>query len=68
MKGIKQEMNIENLPIPVTIERTSIILKQLKYCICKIVMGKGHGTGFFVKLIQIFYLTRKMIFLIIKLF
>ena len=50
MKGIKQEMNIENLPIPVTIERTSIILKQLKYCICKIIMGKGHGTGFFCKI------------------
>ena len=50
MKGIKQEMNIENLPIPVTIDRTSIILKQLKYGICKIVMEKGHGTGFFCKI------------------
>ena len=50
MKGIKQEMNIENLPIPVTIERTSIILKQLKYSICKIVTKDGHGTGFFCKI------------------
>ena len=39
-----KEKEISCYPKPVTIEQTSIILYQMKHCICKIY--KGNGTGF----------------------
>ena len=44
MDYIIKEKEISNYPKPVTIEQTSIILYQMKHCICKIY--KGNGTGF----------------------
>jgi len=44
--NIKEKL-LKNYPIPVTIECTNIILKQMKECICKINNKKGKGTGFF---------------------
>ena len=42
---------IEDYPIPITAERTEIILYQMKNCICKIHMDDGSkGTGFFCKI------------------
>ena len=42
---------IEDYPIPITAERTEIILYQMKNCICKIYMDDGSkGTGFFCKI------------------
>ncbi len=46
-ENIIEEKLLENFPSPVTIEKTSIILEQMKKCICKISNRKGRGTGFF---------------------
>ena len=62
MNGIKKEINIENFPIPVSIERTSTILKQMKYSICKIITKEGHGTGFFCKINPKLFNKNKNIF------
>ena len=35
---------------PVSIEKTSIILKQMGNCVCKIHLGGNKGTGFFIKI------------------
>ena len=35
---------------PVSIEKTSIILKQMGNCVCKIHLGGNIGTGFFIKI------------------
>ena len=47
MEEITKEKKIEDYPIPITIEGTNIILKQLINCFCKIENKKGNGTGFF---------------------
>ena len=62
MNGIKKEINIEKFPIPVSIERTSTILKQMKYSICKIITKEGHGTGFFCKINPKLFNKNKNIF------
>ena len=47
MEEIEKEKAVLNSPLPVTIECTKIILKQLTNYICKIENRKGNGTGFF---------------------
>ena len=47
VEGLEREQLITDYPIPITIEGTNIILKQLTNCICKIENRKGNGTGFF---------------------
>ena len=47
MEGIEKEKAIQNYPIPVSIDRTKIILNQLINCVCKIENKKGNGSGFF---------------------
>ena len=45
------EKTIVDYPLPVSIETTKIILKQLKNSVCKICMKTGgKGTGFFCKI------------------
>ena len=47
MTQIDEEKFINNYPLPVTIDETELILKQMRYSICKIENGNGDGTGFF---------------------
>ena len=47
MEEIEKETAVENSPLPVTIECTNVILKQLMNCTFKIENSKGNGTGFF---------------------
>ena len=42
-----EENTSEYFPSPVTIEKTNIILEQMKEYICKIKTKNGKGTGFF---------------------
>jgi len=45
-----KEKNIEDYPIPVTLESTKTILSQMEKNVCKIYMDNGiKGTGFFCK-------------------
>ena len=44
---IDEEKLLIGYPIPITIEKTEIILEQMKKCICKIQIDKEKGTGFF---------------------
>ena len=44
--SIKEKI-FEEYPNPVSIKCTSIILEQMKNCICKICNKNGEGTGFF---------------------
>ena len=47
MTQIIEEKNLEDYPLPVTIQETNYILDQMKNCICKIENENGQGTGFF---------------------
>ena len=49
MTQIVKEKLLDKYPLPVTIEKTDIILKQMKESICIIKNQKGNGTGFFCK-------------------
>ena len=45
-----KEKNIEDYPIPITLESTKTILSQMEKNVCKIYMDNGiKGTGFFCK-------------------
>ena len=44
---IEKEKFLEYYPLPVTIEKTELILDQMKKSICKIDNLNGQGTGFF---------------------
>ena len=50
MSQINKEKLLEKYPLPVTINETEIILKQMKNSICKIENKIGDGTGFFCQL------------------
>ena len=52
MTQINKEKLLNKYPLPVTIYETELILKQMKYCICKIENKNGDGTGFFCKLLN----------------
>ena len=52
MTQIDKEKLLDKYPLPVTIDDTEIILKQMKYSICKIENKSGNGTGFFCKLLN----------------
>ena len=47
MSDVIKEKLLEPYPVPVTIEQTKKILKQMENCICKIINSDGKGTGFF---------------------
>ena len=50
MAEIDKEKILDKFSLPVTIDETEIILKQMKYSICKIENQNGDGTGFFCKI------------------
>ena len=52
MTQIEKEKLLNKYPLPVTIEKTEIILKQMKENICKIKNKNGDGTGFFCKILN----------------
>ena len=43
----KKEKLLNKYPLPVTIEDTEMILKQMKNSICKMENGNGNGIWFF---------------------
>ena len=47
-----KEKLLNKYSLPVTINETEIILKQMKYSICKIENKNGNGTGFFCQIID----------------
>ena len=47
MEDLKIEKSLDDYPLPVTIDKTRIILKQMENYICKIENKNGNGTGFF---------------------
>ena len=49
---IDKEKLINKYPLPVTIDETELILKQMRYSICKIENKNGNGTGFFCKILN----------------
>ena len=49
MTEIDEEKLLNKCPL-VTIDETKLILKQMRYSICKIENKKGDGTGFFCKI------------------
>jgi len=50
MTQINKEKLINKYPLPVTIDETELILKQMKNSICQIKNRNGNGTGFFCKI------------------
>ena len=52
MTQIDEEKLINEYPLPVTIDETELILKQMKYSICKIENNYGNGTGFFCQILN----------------
>ena len=52
MKQIDKEKILNKYPLPVTIDETELILKQMKYSICEIENKNGDGTGFFCKILN----------------
>ena len=45
---IKKEKNLQEYPLPISIEKMHQIIDQMKYCVCKIFLKSGEtGTGFF---------------------
>ena len=50
MKQIDKEKSLNKYPLPVTIDETELILKQMRNSICKIKNQNGNGTGFFCKI------------------
>ena len=47
MEDIIKEKALVDYPLPVTIDKTQLILEQMKNCICKIENKNGNGTKFF---------------------
>ena len=52
MTQVDKEKLLNKYPLPVTIDETEVILKQMKYSICKIENKNGKGTGFFCKILN----------------
>jgi len=49
IENIRLESSNTNYPIPITIDKTEKILKQMKECVCRI-YSDAKGTGFFTKI------------------
>ena len=49
---IDKEKLLNKYPLPVTIDETELILKQMRYSICKIENKNGDGTGFFCQILN----------------
>ena len=52
MSETEEEKLLSKYPLPVTIDDTEAILKQMKYSICIIENKKGNGTGFFCQILN----------------
>jgi len=52
MTEIEKEKILKKYPLPVSINKTEIILKQMKESICIIENKNGDGTGFFCKILN----------------
>ena len=52
MSQIEKEKLLNKFSLPVTINETEIILKQMKNSICKIENKNGDGTGFFCQILN----------------
>ena len=52
MMEIDKEKLLNKYPLPVTIDETELILKQMRYSICKIENKNGDGTGFFCQILN----------------
>ena len=52
MSQIEKDNILEKYPLPVTIEKTEIILKQMKESICEIQNKNGDATGFFCEILN----------------
>ena len=50
MEDFENEKEIPDYPLEVNIQKTRIILKQLKHSVCKILNQQENGSGFFCKL------------------
>jgi len=50
MLEIDEEKLLDKYPLLVTIDETELILKQMRYSICKIENKNGDGTGFFCEI------------------
>ena len=50
MTQIDEEKLLNKYTLPVTIDETELILKQMRNSICKIENEKGKGTGFFCEI------------------
>ena len=50
---IDKEKTLNKCPLPITIDETELILKQMKYGICTINNKNGNGTGFLCKISNI---------------
>ena len=49
MEETIKEKNIQDYPLPITMEKMHKIIEQMKNCICKLILkGNVTGTGFFV--------------------
>ena len=47
---ILNEKLLSDYPIPISLKQNEKIIEQLKTTICNIFLGKGRGTGFFMKI------------------
>jgi len=52
MVEVDKEKLLKKYPLPVTIDETELILKQMRYSICKIENENGDGTGFFCQILN----------------
>ena len=50
MNNIINEKEITRTPGPVSLKGTETIIKQMKYCVCRIYNEGSKGTGFFAKI------------------
>ena len=47
---IIKEKLLSDYPMPISLKQNGKIIKQLKNSVCNIYLGKGRGTGFFMKI------------------
>ena len=47
---MEYERNLKDYPVSISLEKTKIILEQMKKKVCKIKIGRNRGTGFFCKI------------------
>ena len=50
MDEIIKEKYIIKSPEPVSLEKSEVIIDQMKKCVCRIYYNNNMGTGFFIKI------------------